>query len=99
MLDLSQIASQNFRFVSEDLEIKSNTPQVSQIQKKKYPQQQHRKVQLKGEAVEQEQTYKLCLFYFFFLTNTRTCILVSVTRAVEGQLMAFQANLTDVTAQ
>lgn len=34
VLDLSQNASQNFRFVSEDLEIKSNTPQVSQIQKK-----------------------------------------------------------------
>lgn len=31
VLDLSQYASQNFHFVSEDLEIKSNTPQVSEI--------------------------------------------------------------------
>lgn len=32
VLDLSQFASQIFHFVSEDLEIKSNTPQVSEIQ-------------------------------------------------------------------
>lgn len=41
VLDLSQFSSQNFHFVSEDLEIKSNTPQVSQIQEN-YP-QQHKK--------------------------------------------------------
>ncbi len=32
MLDLSQFASQNFHFVSEDLKIKSNTPQVRKTQ-------------------------------------------------------------------
>lgn len=41
VLDLSQFASQNFHFASEDLEIKSNTPQVSQIQQN-YP-EQHKK--------------------------------------------------------
>lgn len=32
VLDLSRFASRNFRFVSEDLEIKSNTPQVGEVQ-------------------------------------------------------------------
>lgn len=58
MLDLSQFASQNFHFASEDLEIKSNTPQVSRIQRD-YP-EQHEKGVAEGGAAEPQQTCKLC---------------------------------------
>lgn len=56
MLDLSQFASQNFRFVSEDLEIKSNTPQVGEVQEATLT--QHKRVELRGKAVERQQTSK-----------------------------------------
>lgn len=47
MLDLSRFASQNFHFVSEDLEIKSNTPQVGKVQEATPT--QHKRVELRGK--------------------------------------------------
>lgn len=56
VLDLSRSASQNFRFVSEDLEIKSNTPQVGKIQEAAPT--QHIRVEAQGKAGERRQTSK-----------------------------------------
>lgn len=47
MLDLSRFASRNFRFVSEDLKIKSNTPQVGKVQEATPT--QHKRVELRGK--------------------------------------------------
>ena len=62
VLDLSQFSSQYFHSVSEDLKIKSNTPQVSEDT----VQLLHcktalckEKVQQRGEAVAEQQTCKL----------------------------------------
>lgn len=66
MLDLSQFASQIFHFVSEDLEIKSNTPQVSEIQGNCFKialfakEQTNKKSAAQGKAVAKEQTCTLC---------------------------------------
>ena len=61
MLELSQFESQNFHFVSEDLEIKSNTPQVSKIQENYFETTflQRKKEQLR-EKQWQNSKHKLC---------------------------------------
>lgn len=56
VLDLSRFASRNFRFVSEDLEIKSNTPQVGEVQEATPT--RHKKGGAEGKAVEGQQTAK-----------------------------------------
>lgn len=63
VLDLSRFASQNFRFVSEDLEIKSNTPQVGKTQEAA-PTQRIR-VELRGKQVDDSKRlnlwYRMCM--------------------------------------
>lgn len=56
VLDLSQFASQNFHFVSEDLKIKSNTPQRSEIQDNY--KNSTKKGAAHGKAAEEKQTSK-----------------------------------------
>lgn len=57
MLDLSQFASQNSHFVSEDLEIKSNTPQVSEVQENYFKTALlQKKGAAEGKAVAEQQT-------------------------------------------